>query len=80
MGARTRRDAAESLAINLFRRDHPHRLWRATRGGDEEEAATEEERSLYRSFAWAQIAEQPFSHRAPRRPGPRTSLLGSILN
>jgi len=50
-------DPVESLAMNLFRRDHPERPWRPDEP-QPEAAASVEERSLYRCFARAQLAER----------------------
>ncbi|GLK67682.1 hypothetical protein GCM10008179_13200 [Hansschlegelia plantiphila] len=65
MGMEIRTDRAEALAMNLFRRDHPERSWRpGLQDRSRAEAATFEERALYRSFAEAQLAK-PLDYPAP---------------
>lgn len=49
----TIRRSLDSLGARLFQRDHPARLWRASG----EDGASPEERTLYRSFAAAQLRE-----------------------
>ena len=51
-------DQVESLAMNLFRRDHPDRPWSLSVAPEPEAGASAEERSLYRCFARAQLAER----------------------
>ncbi|HVI30319.1 hypothetical protein [Hansschlegelia sp.] len=51
-------DPVESLAMNLFSRDHPDRPWSQYDAAESETQASAEERSLYRCFARAQLAER----------------------
>lgn len=56
-----RLDPVEELAIDIFKRDHPHRIWRTRSssvfGSDAETLATAEERRLYSAFARTRLAE-----------------------
>lgn len=52
------RMSLEDLGARLFRRDHPHRRWRAGRAATRHDEASPEERALYRCFAVGEPRER----------------------